>query len=235
MLPAPLLVYLFILLGTLVVGSSGVMSFGEFIAIGVIGFIGLTVIKAWSSLIAGTSEDADDDEDVDESMIPVGMHVPAQVLSYLQEHHALYNWYAHRDAHTALELASTLHISGDGVAVPVLVRADDTVWMAVLPATEHIDLSALRSVLHVKSVELVHDEELPALFPGYEVGAEPPLGRLFHIPTIVESDLIASPYISFWGGRHDESLEMSRDEYLRVERPLLAHFGHRTFPMDLTH
>lgn len=237
MLPAPLFVYLFVLLGTLVIGSTGSLSGGELLAIAMIAIVGFAVIQAWSAMMAGTAatDDSAEDEAAVDEPLAIGTHVPAQVLSYLREHHALYNWYAHRNAQTGQELASALHISGDAVAAPVVIRADGTLWMAVLPATEHLDVPALRSVLHVDSIDVVGDDELERIFPGYEVGAEPPLGRLFHIPTIVESDLMTSPYISFCGGRHDESLEMARDEYMRLERPLVAHFGHRTLPMPVMH
>ena len=230
MIALALIVYFFVLLGALVIGGSGSVGMGELAVLAMLSVICVAILQAWSTLITQRVEGKRETAEAPREPAALGMRVPPTVLEYLRDHHMPFNWYAHGYAATAGDLARALDVARDGVASPVMVRADDAVWMAVLPASEQIDLDALREILHVRRLEVMADDELARLFPGYEIGAEPPLGRMFHIPTIVETDLTVSPRICFYGGRHDETLEVACDDYVRVERPLVAHFGHRLQP-----
>jgi Ala-tRNA(Pro) deacylase len=226
MLAAPLIVYFFVLLGVLILGEGNVLDAGEIAAVAILGLLCVVVIRAWAILLRDAEHEGDEPGYARPS-VGAGMEMPEQVLRYLANHHVEFNWYAHRPAATAGELAGVLHIAGDGVAKPVLVRADDTIWMAVVPANERVDLGALRELLHARAIELVDEDELGGMFPDCELGAEPPFGRMFHIPTIVDTDLTANDRISFHGGRHDEAIEVDTGDYIRLERPLVGHFGDR--------
>ena len=96
---------------------------------------------------------------------------------------------------------------------------------AQLPASYRIDLDALRSQLDARHVSLVDETTLMSLFPECELGAEPPIGRLFNMPTIMDESLVADARVTFQAGTHKDAVTMSLVDYRRVARPEMGYFG----------
>ncbi|HEY0713989.1 MAG TPA: YbaK/EbsC family protein [Polyangia bacterium] len=145
--------------------------------------------------------------------------------AYLDRAGVSYTWERHPRAKTAQELAKVLGISGYQVAKTVLIGADEGVWMAVLPAPEVVDLQKLATLLRVNVVRLLEEAEFTPLFPNCEVGAAPPFGKLFRVPTILDGDLAEEPEIVFRAGSHEETIRMRLRDYTRLEAPLIADFS----------
>src|SRR5688572_15338409 len=78
----------------------------------------------------------------------------------------------HQEVFTAQEVAQSSHLPGRNVAKVVVLRdAAGDHLMAVLPASEHVDLEALRSTTGRLGLELAPEEDLRSLFPDCELGA----------------------------------------------------------------
>lgn len=131
----------------------------------------------------------------------------------------------HRPTFTSQHLAEAEHIHGMNVAKPVIVNADGKFYMCVLPACCHISLDAVRSVLNAGFVRLAHEEEMPELFPDCEIGAEPPFGSLYGMPTLLDDRLEDSEFIVFQSGAHDEAIKISMQDYLKTETPRIFSFS----------
>lgn len=144
--------------------------------------------------------------------------IPQRIVEYLETSGVPYERRLHRRAFTAQELAAAAHVKGRKVAKSVLVKAGDTTWIAVLPSTELVDESALAKVLKVPSVRLMRESEFERFFPDCEPGAEPPFGRLFGLPVVVESSLANAGRILLRAGSHEEAIEMKLDDFLRLEQ-----------------
>jgi Ala-tRNA(Pro) deacylase len=131
----------------------------------------------------------------------------------------------HPIAYTAQDLASVEHVPGRQVIKPVVVKADGRFVMCALPASHQIDLAALREQLQAKEVNLADEQKLSELFPDCELGAEPPIGRLYNMPTIMDESLIADARVMFQAGTHRDAITMSLTEYRRVAQPEMGYFG----------
>src|SRR5215216_1671757 len=105
------------------------------------------------------------------------------VQDYLDQMGVNYRLSRHDTTYTAQDLAAAEHIPGRKVIKPVIVKADGHFVMCALPASHRIDLDTLRSQLQVKDVELAQEQDLRQCFPECELGAEPPIGRMFGMPT----------------------------------------------------
>jgi len=148
-----------------------------------------------------------------------------KIRSYLDEHQVVFASQHHVRATSAQRLAKATHVSGWRVAKTVLVRADDQVWMVVLPAAERIVWDRLRSALQASALELVPEREMTELFPGCEAGAEPPFGGLFDLPVLVDQAMYDAGAFVCPAGAHDESLEIPLSAYTELEHPVVAQFG----------
>jgi Ala-tRNA(Pro) deacylase len=143
----------------------------------------------------------------------------------LQAEGIAYEKTSHTTAFTAQEVAAEEHVSGDSVAKPVIVRADDRYVLCVLPASHKIDMGQLASVLEAERCDLATEPEIARLFPDVEVGAEPPMGNLYNLPTVVDSRLAERETITFAAGTHREAIRMRYEDYERLARPTVADFA----------
>lgn len=128
----------------------------------------------------------------------------------------------HSKAFTAQEAAASAHIRGRDMAKAVVVKVDDRLAMAVLPATRKVDLDRLRQTSGAASVELAHEQDFRGDFPGCEVGAMPPFGNLFHMDVYVEPDLAKDEEIAFNAGTHTELITMPFKDFERLVHPIRA-------------
>jgi Ala-tRNA(Pro) deacylase len=138
---------------------------------------------------------------------------------------ARYELRHHTSAFTAQKIAQEEHVPGMMVAKPVVIIADGVTYMCVLPASRKIDFAPLRSLLSAEHVELVHEEQLKKLFPDCELGAQPPFGSFYGMPTIVDSSLENDDFIIFQSGTHKDAVKMSMADYVRIEQPHVYSFS----------
>jgi len=154
--------------------------------------------------------------------------IPREIVDHLEKNAVSYERHPHRRACTAQELAAAMHVPGRRVAKSVIVKGGDRIWIAVLPATEVVDADRLAAVLGTPSVRLLAEADFEGLFAGCEPGAEPPFGRLFGLPVVVDSALAEADRIVFRAGSHEECIEIRYEDFRRLEgNPVTGAFGHR--------
>lgn len=147
-----------------------------------------------------------------------------RLMDYLDQNNVKYVVIHHSPAYTAREVAVSAHIPGKEVAKTVVVKADGKPMMAVLPASQMIDLGALRTALGVGSVALATESEFNVLFPECEVGAMPPFGNLFNMDVVVSDTLMQDEQIAFNGGTHRELVRMAYSDFERLVKPKVLKF-----------
>ena len=148
-----------------------------------------------------------------------------QLHSFLDQMGVHYHVSRHDTAYTAQDLAATEHIPGRRVIKPVVVKADGQFVMCALPASHRIDLEELRDQLQARNLDLVDETSLARLFPDCEAGAEPPIGRIYGLPTLMDESLIADDHVTFQAGTHQDAVTMTLADFRRVAQPEVAHFG----------
>jgi len=134
----------------------------------------------------------------------------------------------HPTVYTAQMLAETEHVPGRKVIKPVVVQADGEFVMCALPANYRVDLGELKDQLQVDDVRIVEEPRLNELFPDCQLGAAPPIGRLYGMTTLMDESLVADDRVMFQAGTHEDAVTMSLAEYRRVAQPEIAHFGRPT-------
>jgi Ala-tRNA(Pro) deacylase len=147
------------------------------------------------------------------------------VQSFLDEMGIQYRVSRHPTTYTAQDLAAAEHIPGRKVIKPVVVKADGRFVMCALPASHRVDLDTLRDQLQVREVELADENSLGEMFPDCELGAEPPIGRLFGMQTLMDESLFADDRVTFQAGTHEDAVTMSLADYRRVADAEVAYFG----------
>jgi Ala-tRNA(Pro) deacylase len=148
-----------------------------------------------------------------------------KISDFLDANHVRYVVITHSPAYTAQGIAALAHIPGKEMAKTVILRMQDKYMMAVLPASQHVDLRALRTALGAADVHIAHEADFEALFPGCELGAMPPFGNLYGMPVLCDTSLRQDKRIAFNAGSHRELIQMDFDDYLDLVMPRILTFG----------
>lgn len=149
----------------------------------------------------------------------------ARIREYLDLHRIKYQRISHSPAYTAQEVASRAHVSGWDLAKTVVVKLDDELVLAVLPASEHIDLSFLADILGSEKVSLATEDDFIEKFPGCDLGAIPPFGNLYGFKVYVAPELAEDDFIFFSAGTHTELIRMAYDDFEWLVEPEMVPFA----------
>ena len=148
------------------------------------------------------------------------MAVNSRLQSLLVRSRVEYELLPHREVFTAQEVAQSTHVRGRQVAKVVLLRAGRDIYlMAVVPASEHVDLEVLAHVSGHAHLELAAEGEILRVFPDCEPGAMPPFGNLYDLPVFLDACFTHEESIIFQAGNHHEVVRMPFAEYDRLARP----------------
>ena len=149
-----------------------------------------------------------------------------QVLEYLKKSGVKYEQSEHTPTFSAQQMAAAEHEPGKFVAKPVIVNADGKFIMCVLAASSKVDLQALKSQLGAKSVELAEEQQVGQLCGDCELGAEPPFGNLYDIPTIMDKALEQDDHIMFQAGSHEKAVRITMADYRKLAEPKVLEFSY---------
>jgi Ala-tRNA(Pro) deacylase len=144
------------------------------------------------------------------------------IATYLKDKGVRFEMHDHPPAYTAQEMAAEEHVSGKMIAKAVVVQADGKYALCALPANCKLDMRKVAKALKCKAVRLADESEMAKLFPDVEVGAEPPLGNLWDLPTVVDMHLAADEEIVFQGGTHRNAVRMRYEDYFTLTHPAVA-------------
>jgi Ala-tRNA(Pro) deacylase len=139
--------------------------------------------------------------------------------SFLDSQGVKYLVISHSLAYTAQGVAALAHVSGKKLAKTVIVKIDGILAMAVIPASDHVDLDRLRTLTGSMVVELATEREFKDAFPDCETGAMPPFGNLYDMAVYADACLAENEEITFSAGTHRELVRMSWKDLVRLVRP----------------
>ncbi|OFV95211.1 MAG: deacylase [Acidobacteria bacterium RIFCSPLOWO2_12_FULL_54_10] len=153
------------------------------------------------------------------------MYLLTRIKQYLDQSGVPYEHHVHRTAFTAQEIAAEEHVPGKLVAKTVVLKVDGKSVMAVLPASEKVDLAAFQAQLNSKDIRLATEFEFAGIFPDCEVGAMPPFGNLYNLPVYVDDTLTKDPEIVFNAGTHQDTIRIKYSDFARLVQPQIFSFS----------
>ncbi|HYG97903.1 MAG TPA: YbaK/EbsC family protein [Terriglobales bacterium] len=148
-----------------------------------------------------------------------------KLKEFLDSQNIHYSSIPHSTAYTAQGIAAVTHISGKELAKTVIVKLDNELAMAVLPASQQVDMDMLKAATGAKSAATASEREFREKFPDCETGAMPPFGNLYNMKVFVEESLTKDREIAFNAGSHNELIRLAFVDYLRAVNPTVLKFG----------
>jgi Ala-tRNA(Pro) deacylase len=148
------------------------------------------------------------------------MSIATRLRQLLEAHQVPFETIEHPLAFTAQEEAAASHIPGHAWAKTVAVTVDGTPALAVVPATRSLDFEKLRVLVGADRIHLATEAEFEGLYPDCDLGAMPPFGDLYGIPTFVDRELREEERVAFHAGDHATAIELSYEEYEQVSEAI---------------
>lgn len=143
------------------------------------------------------------------------MAISPTIEKYLNEMQIPYQVLPHMRTGSSLHTATVAHVPARQIAKGVLLEDESGYLMAVVPATYHVHLGALRQQLG-RQVGLATEQDVAQLFTDCDRGAIPPVGDAYGIETVVDEDLMDAPEVYFEAGDHEELIRLQGSDFMRL-------------------
>jgi Ala-tRNA(Pro) deacylase len=145
-----------------------------------------------------------------------------KLKKFLDDNNVEYVVMSHSPAYTAQRAAASAHISGKEMAKTVMVKVNEKMAMAVLPASFRVDFNKLKEATGAKSVELASESDFRNMFPDCDVGAMPPFGNLYGMDVYVAEKLAENEQIVFNACSHRDLIRLAFADYERLVKPKIV-------------
>jgi Ala-tRNA(Pro) deacylase len=136
------------------------------------------------------------------------MPMSARVRWYLDHKGVDYGVIPHLRTESSRQTAAAAHVAQDRLAKCVLLADERGYMLAVLPASRRIATDALNAELG-RRLGLATEPELEEIFKDCALGAVPPCGAAYGIPTVVDEGLLHLEEVYFEGGDHEHLVRMT--------------------------
>jgi Ala-tRNA(Pro) deacylase len=149
----------------------------------------------------------------------------SSLREYLDRHDIKYIVISHSPAFTAQGVAALAHIPGKELAKTVVVKMDEKLVMAVLPASLQVDLAQFKKATSATDVALASEDDFRDRFPECETGAMPPFGNLYGIEVFAEESLTRDKEIVFNACSHRELIRLAWEDFASLAKPTVIRFA----------
>lgn len=143
------------------------------------------------------------------------MTMAATLKKLLDDGGLTYTLLPHPHAPSALRTAEAAHVPGDRLLKSVMLRDEQGLMMAVLPATHRVDLGVLHKRLG-RELGLATEAEFIGTISDCEPGAVPPVGPAYGIPTLVDLDIDPAEDVYLDAGDHYQLVKMPAGQFYQL-------------------
>jgi Ala-tRNA(Pro) deacylase len=130
----------------------------------------------------------------------------AAVTAFLERQGVPFEVVEHEPTQSAAAEARAAGMPPAHVAKTVVLRDEDALRLAVIPASERLDMHKVKDELGSRGLRLVTEREMAERFQGVEVGAVPPFGPMFDALELVDQRLLDQDRILCSGGDHEHAI-----------------------------
>lgn len=141
----------------------------------------------------------------------------AAVTEYLDGFGVAYEVVEHALTLSAADEAQATHHAPAEVAKTVILQDRGGPILAIVPASERLDVHKLRDVLGAgRGLRLATEDEIARDFPTIDVGAVPPVGPMLPRAEVVDRRLLDHERIVCAGGDHRHALVLDPRAVVRL-------------------
>jgi Ala-tRNA(Pro) deacylase len=146
----------------------------------------------------------------------------AAVTEFLEREGIPYEVVEHERTQTAIAEARAAGVPAADVAKTIVLRDEEGLRLAVIPASERLDMHKVKQALASRGLRLVTEQEMAKEFDEFEVGAVPPFGSMFDALELVDARLLEHDRILCGGGDHEHAVLVDPRDVVRAGEARVA-------------
>jgi len=137
------------------------------------------------------------------------MAISKKIVNFLERAKVKYEPIRHKTVYTAHDKAATLRIPQKIVGKTLVVGLDKGLALVLIPANKNLDKGKFKKAAGAKKIDFVSERVIKNKLKGVKVGAIPPLGSLWKVPTFIDRSLLKMPKIIINAGDYNWSIKIS--------------------------
>jgi Cys-tRNA(Pro) deacylase len=145
------------------------------------------------------------------------------IIKMLENKKIKFDHYEHEPVYNSEDAAKIRGTKVHQGAKALILQADKEFIVLVLPADLKADLEVMKKKLGFEKLVMASKDSVKGK-TGLEVGSIPPFGSVMKLRTYVDSRLSDNEEIAFNAGRHDRSVKMKYQDFIKIENPQVVHF-----------
>lgn len=139
------------------------------------------------------------------------MAIPQKVLKFLDANKIKYEIVKHRTVYTAYDKAATLKVKPNLIGKTLVLKMDRDLAIALIPGNKNLDKNKAKKEINnwrkeqglksAKKIDFISEKAMKNKFKGIKIGAVPPFGDLYKLPTFIDRGLMSARRILGAGGK----------------------------------
>jgi len=150
------------------------------------------------------------------------MAIPSKVSKFLDKAGVKYEAIQHRTVYTAHDKAATLKVAPKIIGKTLLLTLDKNPVIVLIPANKNLDKIKLKKIVKAKKIDFVSERIIKNRIKGVRVGAIPPFGNIWSLPTFTDNALLKNPKIIVNAGDSTKSIKISSAVFKKLVQETLT-------------
>jgi len=135
--------------------------------------------------------------------------IPQKVTKFLETTKTRYEPIEHRTVYTAFDKAATLKVPVKIVGKTLVLTIDKNLAVVLIPASKNLDKNKFKKTAKAKKIDFASEKLIKNRIKGAKVGAIPPFGNLWKLPTFIDKSLTILPKIIINSGDYNWSIKIT--------------------------
>lgn len=147
------------------------------------------------------------------------MLIPQKIIKFLKDNRIKLEAIEHRTVYTAYDKAQTLRVKPNMIGKTLVLKIDNELAIVLIPGNKNLDKNKFKKVVNsfrkkqnlklIKNIDFISEKLMKNKFKGVKMGAIPPFGNLWHLPTFIDKSLLNQTKIIVNGGNYNWSIKIS--------------------------
>jgi Ala-tRNA(Pro) deacylase len=146
----------------------------------------------------------------------------AAVTAFLEGEGIGYEVVEHEPTQSAAEEARAAGMPPANVAKTVVLSDQDGLRLAVIPASERLDMHKVKHALGSRRLRMVTEREMAKQLDPIEVGAVPPFGSMLGALELLDTRLLDHDRILCSGGDHEHAILVDPRDVIQAGKTLVG-------------
>lgn len=142
--------------------------------------------------------------------------IPQKVVKLLEKAKVKYLPLEHRKVYTAFDKAATLRVKPNLIGKTLILKINKDLVIVLIPANKNLDKGKFKKIAKAKKIDFISEKMMKNKFKGIKIGAVPPFGDLFKMPTFVDRSLLNLPKIIVNSGDYSTSIKITASSLRKI-------------------